>query len=350
MKKIISIISIFTFLTLVLSVSIYAAPLDNYDITTDKETVHPGENVKVDVDFKQGLGSYTVDVAYDNNLLEYVSAEGGTPNDNGTRVRVYFFDEQGGTAPSSKMSVTFKAKDEIVTSNPTNLSITMEGLANADASVRYDDITTPIIKDLIVEPMYEDYTIELNYTGNVIKNEEKDMQLVIRSNMGKNYEHTRIIGQVTTPANESAKLLATDNASLEHDILESGWGTAAGDSIGGKNVVKELSTRGIFSGAGEYNITLSLVDRDNSDAVIATKAFKINVLETAPQTPSENQPQQPQEPVQPQEPEKPTTGTTTTTNKKEPTTLPQTGNTMYFGIFSVIAVLSIAYVALRKKD
>ena len=37
----------------------------------------------------------------------------------------------------------------------------MEGLANADASVRYDDITTPIIKNLIVEPAYEDYTPNL---------------------------------------------------------------------------------------------------------------------------------------------------------------------------------------------
>ena len=36
-------------------------------------------------------------------------------------------------APRTNMSVTFKAKEGIITSNPTDLSVTAEGLANADA-------------------------------------------------------------------------------------------------------------------------------------------------------------------------------------------------------------------------
>ena len=45
------------------------------------------ETVKVDVNFGQEMGSYTVDVAYDSNLLNMYPAEGGTANDNGTRIK-----------------------------------------------------------------------------------------------------------------------------------------------------------------------------------------------------------------------------------------------------------------------
>lgn len=352
MKKIISVMAIFLCLTILFSAYVFAAPLGTIDITTDKQTVHPGETVKINVNFGQDLGAYTVDVAYDNNLLEYVSAEGGTPNDNGTRVRVYFFDSTGGTTPSSNMSVTFKAKEGIVTSNPTDLSVTMEGLANNDASVNYDDVSVPIVKNIVVEPIYEDYSIELNYSGDVIKNVEKDMKLVIRSAMGKNYEHTRIIGEVTSPANATAKLLAIDSQSLEHDILESGWGDASGDPIGGKDVVKELDVRGLFSAVGEYTIKLSVIDRDASDAEIVSNTFKVNVVENSTQLPPEDT-NNPEQPGQTEDNKTETTGNNGTNDnntQEKPVELPKTGNTMYFEIAGVIAVLSIAYIALRRKN
>lgn len=347
MKKIVSIIAIFLVLFLLtFSIKIYAATLDTLNIETTKQTVHPGENVTVNIGFGKSLGSYTVDIAYDNHLLEYVSSEGGTTNDTGTKVRVYYFDQTGGSSPRNNMSVTFKAKEGITTSNPTEFSITLEGLANPDASITYDDITTPIIKDIIVEPVYEDYKIELHYTGDIIPNEEKNMEIVISSNMGKNYEHTRILAEATTPTGESVKLLATDSQNLEHDIIQSGWGDAQGDAIGGKDVVKKLETRGIFSGVGNYSITLKLIDRDNSDAVIASETFQIAVTEKAEENvPEESQPQVP-----------PTTETTekepTQENKNEqtPQTLPKTGNTIYFAILPAIAILIIAYIVLKRKD
>lgn len=352
MKKIISVMAIFLCLTILFSAYVFAAPLGTIDITTDKQTVHPGETVKINVNFGQDLGAYTVDVAYDNNLLEYVSAEGGTPNDNGTRVRVYFFDSSGGSSPSDNMSVTFKAKEGIVTSNPTDLSVTMEGLANNDASVNYDDVSVPIVKNIVVEPIYEDYSIELNYSGDVIKNVEKDMKLVIRSAMGKNYEHTRIIGEVTGPSNATAKLLAIDSQSLEHDILESGWGDASGDPIGGKDVVKELDVRGLFSAVGEYTIKLSVIDRDASDAEIVSNTFKVKVVENSTQLPPEDTNNSGQ-PGQTEDNKTETTGNNGTNNnntQEKPVELPKTGNTMYFEIAGVIAVLSIAYIALRRKN
>lgn len=53
----------------------YAASLDTIDVQTDKTIVRPGEEVKVTIQFGQDLGAYTFDVAYDNNIFDYVSSE-----------------------------------------------------------------------------------------------------------------------------------------------------------------------------------------------------------------------------------------------------------------------------------
>lgn len=332
MKKLLSIMAILLILfTITFTTPIYAASLDSIDITTSKQTVHPGETVKVNVAFGTELGSYTVDIAYDNNLFDYVSSEGGTENDNGTRVRVYYFDQTGGSSPRNSMSVTFKAKANIITSNPTDFSITAEGLANADASVTYDDISVPIVKNVIVEPNYVDYSIDLKYTGEVIKNEEKNMKITISSTMGKNYEHTRLIAEVVAPNGGDVQLIGKDSQGLDHDIIQSGWGDASGDPIGGKDVVKELDVKGLFNTAGDYAITLKLIDRDSSDATIASKTFQVAVKEKA----SEAAPE------------------TNTENKNEtvttPNTLPKTGGTIYVVMLSTMAVLITAYIIVSKK-
>lgn len=344
MKKMVNMIAIFLVLFLsISSVSIYAATLNDVDVTTSKQTVHPGENVSVHVDFKTELGAYIVNVAYDNNLLDYVSAEGGTATDDGTRVKlVYYYNAGSGESPRTTASVTFKAKDNILTSNPTDLSVTLESMASPDASTRYDDMTTPIVKNIVVEPDYKDYDISLNYTGDVIENQEKDMKLVISSTMGKNYEHTRVLAQVATPAGETAKLLATDDTGLEHDIIDSGWGDPSGDAIGGKDVRKELNVRGLFSKAGDYTITFTLIDRDNSDAPIVTKSVPVTVKtenQTTPSQPAEGETQTPEAETAEE-----------AVVKNTPKTLPKTGNTIYYAILPTIAGLAAGYVYLKRKD
>ena len=154
MKKMISIFAMVTLLTvLIFTGTSYAAALDTIDVQTDKTTVRPGEEVKVTIQFGQNLGAYTFDVTYDNKIFDYVSADGGTANDTTDKVRVVYHDTTGGTNPRTNMSVTFRAKADITTSNPTEFTITAEGLANADASVQFDDITTPIVKNVTVEPL-----------------------------------------------------------------------------------------------------------------------------------------------------------------------------------------------------
>lgn len=302
----------------------YAAQMENLQINLDKTTVHPGENVTVHVDFGQFVGSYTFDFAYDSNLLEFVSASDGAASDNSTRVRVVF--PNGGTSPAEELNVVFKAKTGITTSNPTEINITAEGLANANASEIYDDITTPITKQLMVEPVYEDYAIDLKYTGNILANTAKDMTLSITSSMGKSYEHVRLIAQATTPEGATVKLIGKDENGLDQDIIASGWGKDEGYSIGGKDVKQVLNLAGTFTKSGAYSINFKLVNREDSDSVIAQKTIALNVGEPA------------------------TTQIPEETKKEEtPKVLPKTGSNIYIAGFSFIAILVIIYAYVSKK-
>ncbi len=325
-----------TFMIFLQTGIVNAASLDNVEVEVSKTKIAPGEEVTVTTKFGKDLGAYTVDVAYDSNLFEYVRSEEGTENDNGTRVKLTYHDTTGGTNPRADAKITFKAKDSIVTSNPTDFAITLEGLSNADASETYDDITTPIKKDVLVEPNYVDYSLDLQYTGNIEPKVAKDMTLVTSSSMGKNYDHVRLIAEITKePSNAaSTKLMAIDDKGAQIDLIQSGWGDAAGYKIGGKDVKQELKLQGEFSELGEYTIHVKLIDRDNSDSVITEKSFNINVAEKQQQNPDTN------------------TGDNNKPNNTEeklPETLPKTGGTQYALIILVITVLTIGYVFIMKK-
>lgn len=351
MKKILSIIMVIAILSTCLFMGKVeaATPLNSVTLDTTKETVHPGETVTLTINFGTDLGAYTFDIAYDNNLLEYVSAEGGTPSDNGTRVRVTFYDSTGGTAPRTNMSITFKAKEGIITSNPTDLSVTAEGLANADASVQYDDIGVPIVKNIVVEPIYQDYNIELTYTGDVIENVEKEMTLRISSALGKNYEHARIIAEATTPSGGQVTLKGTDEQQLEHDIIQSGWGDASGYEIGGQNVEKVLSLRGLFTKAGAYTIKIILIDRDSSDAEIVSKTFSITALpEQTTGNGSNNNGNIVGDTTEN------TTGEENTVQNEQtenlPQTLPKTGRNIFIPIVVVIIAITSIIAVMKRKN
>ena len=132
MKKIISMIAIIVLLSvlIILPSNSYAAALDTISIDTSKTIVRPGEEVAVTINFGQALGAYTFDIAYDNKIFDYVSVDGGTAHDTTDKIRVTFYDTTGGSNPRNNMSVVFKAKADITTSNPTEFTVTGEGLAN----------------------------------------------------------------------------------------------------------------------------------------------------------------------------------------------------------------------------
>lgn len=69
------------------------------------------------------------------------------------------------------------------------------------------------------------------------------MTLSYSSPMGRYYEHARLIAEATTPSDANVQLLATDESSLEHDIIDSGWGDAQGYKIGGKDVSQDTNNK-----------------------------------------------------------------------------------------------------------
>lgn len=333
MKKLFSIFTILILFFTIISVSSVtsAATLDNVKAEVSKAKIAPGEEVNLTVSFGKDLGAYTIHAAYDDAVFEYVRSEGGTDNDTGDKVILTYHDTTGGTNPRTNAVITFKAKTGLTASNPTDFSVTLTGMSNPDASETYDDITTPIIKDVLVEPNYINYSLSLDYTGTIKKNEAKDMKLTTASTMGKNYDHVRLIAEVTAKPKDdaTAKLLATDNAGTEIDILQSGWGEADGYAIGGKDVKQELLLKGEFNTDGKYTVHIKLIDRENSDAVIADKSFDITVGEKTA--------------------EKPTTTTKPSTDEKLPTTYPQTGTTQYVYILLAVLALLVLYFVLRSQ-
>lgn len=352
MKKIISIITfLILILTFIVAGNAYATIIDggeveldpevDMDVKVDKTTVAPGENVTLTVQFGEPLGTYTVKVAYDKNIFEYVSVDGGTANVLADKVNVVFHDATGGSAPRSTMSITFKAKENITTSNPTELTVTAEGLANANASETYEDILVPAVKNITVEPKYEEYKIKLERPENIVKGKEAEMTITYSSPMGHYYEHARLVAEATTPKGATVKLLGTDSEKIEYDIIQSGWGDPQGYKIGGKDVTQSLKVRGLFSDVGNYAITLSLIDRDNSDKVIASGTFLINVKEETANTPvgAVNN-----------SVGNTTTNTTTNTVTKEPAKLPKTGTNIYIPVGVVMIALIGAYAYHNKKE
>lgn len=355
MKKIISSIILLMIVTILMfSVKSYAVLLDKIDVQVDKQTVRPGENVTVKINFGESLGAYTASIAYDNKLFEYVDAEGGTANNTSDKVKVVYFDQTGGNEPRNIMSVTFRANATITTSNPTEFTVTLEGMANNDASITFDDITTPIVKNVVVEPEFLDYSLKLEYTGDIIENEPKDMKLSYSSSSGRHYEKARLVAEATTPEGATVQLIGIDSENLKHDIIQSGWGDAQGYSIGGKDFSQILDVQGTFSKSGPYTITLKLIDRANSDSVIAQNTFSINVSEsnTQPTTPEkkdenvgETKPENTPSQELPKEQTKPTNENTT----KTPSKLPKTGTNMYIPIGMMLFSLIGAFIVNNKK-
>jgi hypothetical protein len=297
--------------------SVFAATLDTLSITTTKTTVHPDENVTINFNMGQELGAYTFEVDFDDNLFEYVSTTGATGSATGDKATAVFYDTTGGSNPSSGFSMTFKAKDDITTSNPTQFSITATGLANPTGSETFDDIAVPITKDIMVEPNYGEYKIEIEHTGTIKKEEEKDIDVKVKANQGRYYEHLRLVAVVTKPEGATMQLLGIDNEELEHDVILNGWGAQEGFGLGG-DVDETYHFRGIFSENGKYTLTLKLIDRDDSDKVItsSTKEFVVGEEVTEEELPEE---------------------------------YPKTGANLYVVAGSVLVIIGLGYVIINKK-
>lgn len=374
MKEKLRIFSITLFLVMFMFIQdTYAVSLNTFDVQISKNLVRPGEEVTVQVNFGEALKAYTVKIAYDDNIFDYVSSEGGTAVNTFDKIIMSYGDTEMPVEARGSVSVTFRAKSSLTTTNPTNFVVTSDNMKNADGSMTYDPITTGFTKDLIVEPEYEDYEIKLTHIDTIVKGKPIDMILSYSSAMGRPYAHARLVAEVATSGG-TAQLLGTDQSDSEHDIIQDGWGAVEGYEIGGKGITQELHVRAIFSDIGDYTITLKLIDKENGDTVIAQRSFPFTAVDEQIQPNYDIVPMSIEEAENGTEEElsvrsvpefnhtegqvqartqtqasETSTNITNETTQSAPNKLPKTGINVYiYGVLSLIA-LTAGYIYFNKK-
>lgn len=340
MKKIISSFILLIIINmLILNVLSYAS--EDLNISVDVPTIaRPGETVELFFNFGDlKLKKYNFEILYDSNIFDYIRVNNGTANDSegglgDSRTKKLTINYNQEETPIRTMKVTFKAKEELTTSNTTEFKITGKEFKDINDSEDYNE--AKIDKQILVEPEYIPYDIKLTAEENILKNKEIPMKLSYSSAMGRYYEKARLIATAVVPEGATVKLLGEKLDEKEYDIIEEGWGSTQGYGIGGANVVQELNLTGIFSEAGKYDITLKLIDLAKSNETIAEKTFSFNVLDDVkPQVASETT-------VEPPIQEN-------TTNEVEPTVLPKTGVNIYVPVTIILSIIAFYCVYSIKK-
>lgn len=123
----------------------------------------------------------------------------------------------------------------------------------------------------------DEYSFDLQYTGTIVKNEEKSANVLLVGVNATVHTNVRIKVDITGPA--TPVVLATDSTGTEYDIAQLGyWGPPAGFAVGG-DFTNTTPIKATFPEEGSYTITLSLIDISNANAVITSKTFNIEVYE-----------------------------------------------------------------------
>lgn len=120
-----------------------------------------------------------------------------------------------------------------------------------------------------------EYSFDLQYTGTVVKNEEKNANVLLIGQNGTLYSKVRIKVDINGPA--TPKIMATDSNNVEHNIAEIGyWGPPDGFAVQG-DFTNTTPIRATFPEAGKYTIKLSLINLTDG-SVITTKSFEVDVI------------------------------------------------------------------------
>lgn len=125
-----------------------------------------------------------------------------------------------------------------------------------------------------------EYRFELQYTGTIVKNVEKDAKVLLIGENGTLHTNVQIKVEITGPA--TPKLLATDSTGVEHDIAQLGyWGPVAGFAVQG-DFTNTTPIKATFIEEGNYTIKLSLIDVNDPANVYATDTIELQVYEDVP--------------------------------------------------------------------
>lgn len=171
------------------------------------------------------------------------------------------------------------------------------------------------------------YNFEINYTGNIIQNEDKEATVILEGTNATPYSNVRIkVDFVSGPSTPT--IIAYDTNDIGYNIVEFGyWGPEAGFAVGG-TFRNETPITARYLDAGTYVVRLSLVDVNNGEAVITSEEFTQTVLAS---TPTEESPV-----------EDAVTNNVVNNNIEE---IPQTGVSIWVYLGVIIAVVIVIYIA-----
>lgn len=121
------------------------------------------------------------------------------------------------------------------------------------------------------------YSFDINYTGDIIEDEDKNATVILQATEGTTYSNVRIkVEFLSGPAQPT--IIAYDTTGTGYNIVEIGyWGPETGFAVGGtfKNETPVVAT---YPEAGTYVVRLSLLDLNNQEQVITSKEFTQTVL------------------------------------------------------------------------
>lgn len=121
---------------------------------------------------------------------------------------------------------------------------------------------------------------DISYEGTVKVNEEKSTLIILAGDNTPLHTNVRVKVDIEGPA--KPKLMATDSNGNQIDIGQTGyWGPEAGFAIQG-TFSNETPVKATFTEAGSYTITLSLLDVQNANNILAQKAVTIQVQGNTP--------------------------------------------------------------------
>ncbi len=182
-------------------------------------------------------------------------------------------------------------------------------------------------------PTASEYNFEINYTGNIVEDEDKEATVVLEGTEATPYTNVRIkVDFVSGPSTPT--IIAYDTNGIGYNIVEFGyWGPEAGFAVGG-TFRNETPILARYLEPGTYVVRLSLVDVNNNEAVITSEEFTQTVVAStaADEGNTEN-----------------VTNNVVNNTIEE---IPQTGVSIWTYIGVILAVVAIIYIASKfiKKN
>ena len=175
----------------------------------------------------------------------------------------------------------------------------------------------------------------ISYDGIVVENEAKAVNIVLEGKSAPTYTKVRVKVDVSGPA--TPKLIAKDSLGADFDIAQTGyWGPDTGFPIQG-DFKNETPVTATFPKAGEYTITVSLLNLESGNSVITTKSITVDVQEQAAMTNTiENTIVN--------------TVENTVVNNEEATELPKTGTSLVEYVIYAFVILAFIYMIYSIKQ